>query len=54
MFIGWDIGIKNLSYCILDTVNSENKLDNNPNKQIDDSCIVNLGNKKLYMWNGDL
>jgi len=43
MFIGWDIGIKNLSYCLLDRITTDN-VDN-----IDASNIINIGDKKFHL-----
>ena len=42
MYIGWDIGIKNLSYCLLDVVN-------NTTASLNDKAIINIGNKKFIL-----
>lgn len=43
MYIGWDIGIKNLSYCLLDIIDSKN------NNNIDKQNIINIADKQFYI-----
>jgi len=43
MYIGWDIGIKNLSYCLLDDVTDNNNTEDTNNQE----NIISLSGKKI-------
>ena len=45
MYIGWDIGIKNLSYCLLDILDNTSSSINN----VEDKTIINIGDKKFIL-----
>ena len=44
MYIGWDIGIKNLSYCLLDIIDDVSSLSNDIKQN-----IINIGEKHFQI-----
>ncbi len=40
MYIGWDIGIKNLSYCLLDDVTENNISEDDNNNQENSNIYI--------------